>query len=184
MAQLMFLLTKIKPMKLLFLLSLIFCFASVHAQKDSLIHSYEASIADSNSVIVPDSVPSIDTITAGTIKYFYNSELDTLIDFQKKINIKNCPKTVKGFRVQIYSCSGINCQEKADKNYNQFLIAYPEIAAEKIWDPPSYKVRVGNCRNRFEAEQIKSKIKEDFPFIFIVPDFIDSPYKVDCKNLE
>ena len=184
MAQLMFSLTKITHMKPLLFLLIILCFGSLHAQKDSLIYSYEAVIPDSTLINVTDSVTTTDTITPGTIKYFYNTELDSLMDFQKNINIKNCPKTVKGFRVQIYSCSGINCQEKADKNYNQFLIAYPEIAAEKIWDPPSYKVRVGNCRNRFEAEQIKSKIKEDFPFIFIIPDFIDSPYKVDCKNLE
>ena len=184
MAQLMFSLTKNTRMKQLIFLSLIICFGSLHAQTDSVINPLEAETTDTSSINIADSISETDTIVPGTIKYFYNTEIDSLIDFQKNVNIKNCPKTVKGFRVQIYSCSGINCQEKADKNYNQFLIAYPEIPAEKIWDPPSYKVRVGNCRNRFEAEQIKSKIKEDFPFIFIVPDFIDSPYKVDCKNLE
>jgi hypothetical protein len=147
------------------------------AQEDTLIYSYEAHR--------PDSTFSRDTTppAPGTVKYYYSSELDSLFEFQKNINIKNCPKTVKGFRVQIYSCSGVNCQQKAEKNYNQFLIAHPEIPAEKIWDPPSYKVRVGNCRNRFDAERIKSEIKEDFPFIFIVPDFIDSPFKADCKSL-
>jgi len=183
MAQLMFSLTKIIRMKPLLFLIIILCFDSLHAQTDSLIDPLVPKTTDTSSINIVDSIKT-DTIFPGTIKYFYNTEIDSLIDFQKNVNIKNCPKTVKGFRVQIYSCSGINCQEKADKNYNQFLIAYPEIPAEKIWDPPSYKVRVGNCRNRFEAEQIKSKIKEDFPFIFIVPDFIDSPYKVDCKNLE
>ncbi|MFT6716239.1 MAG: hypothetical protein ACJA0Q_000873 [Saprospiraceae bacterium] len=183
MAQLMFSWTKNTLMKQLLTLLTLFCFMGAFAQKDSLIYSYEAGVIDSNTIKLSDSL-SMDTVIPGTIKYFYNTEIDSLIEFQKNFNIKKCPKTVKGFRVQIYSCSGISCQEKANKNYNQFLIAYPEIPAEKIWDPPSYKVRVGNCRNRFEAEQIKSKIKEDFPFIFIVPDFIDSPFKVGCKDLK
>jgi len=152
-------------------------FGHLSAQEDTLIYSYEASNPD--STFTRDTIPPV----PGTVKYYHSSELDTLIEFQKKINLNNCPKTVKGFRVQIYSCSGINCQQKAEKNYNQFLIAHPDIPAEKIWDAPSYKVRVGNCRNRFDAERIKSEIKEDFPFIFIVPDFIDSPFKTDCKSL-
>jgi hypothetical protein len=177
MAQLMFSWNKTTEMKvLLFLFTLFFC-ASLSAQQDSLIYSFEAGKS-------ADSISAPDTIIPGVVKYFYKEEINKLIEFQKTENIKNCPKTVRGFKVQIYSCSGINCQEKAAKNYNQFLIAYPEISAEKIWDPPSYKVRVGNCRNRMQAEEIKSKIKEDFPFIFIVPDFIDSPFKVECETIE
>ncbi len=156
-------------------LFLILC-SSSSAQQDSLIYSYEAGNTDSVEVI------NQDTIVPGHVKYFYTNELDTLIEIQKNINIKKGQKTTKGFKVQIYSCSGVNCQQKADKNFNQFLIAYPHIRAEKIWDPPSYKVRVGNCRNRFEAEKIKSEIKEDFPFIFIVPSFIDSPFQIKSEQ--
>lgn len=184
MAQLMFSLNKITLMKPLLLVAILFFVGELSAQEDSLIFSFEAGKVDSNFAIPNDSNYKQDTIVPGTVKYFYSSELDSLIDFQTLVNIHKCPKTVKGFRVQIYSCSGINCHEKADKHFNQFLIAYPEIAAEKIWDPPSYKVRVGNCRNRFEAEKIKSKIKEDFPFIFIVSDFIDSPFKTECKEVK
>lgn len=120
----------------------------------------------------------------GKVSSFYNQEIDSLVVFQKNINKANCPKLVKGYRVQIYSCSGAGCQEKAEKTYNQFLIAYPEIPAERIWEAPSYKVRVGDCRNRFAAEAIKAKIKTDFPFIFVVPDYISSPFKVDCEEMK
>jgi hypothetical protein len=184
MAQLMFSLNKITLMKALLLVAVLFSLGELSAQEDSLIYSYEVGKIDSNFVNPNDSNYKQDTIIPGTVKYFYSADLDSLVNFQNAVNVKKCPKTVKGFRVQIYSCSGINCHEKANKHFNQFLIAYPEIAAEKIWDPPSYKVRVGNCRNRFEAERIKSKIKEDFPFIFIVSDFIDSPFKTECKEAE
>lgn len=158
---------------------------------DSLFTDSIAEIAvDSGMVIIsiPDSITSdsslIEKIEPGTVTSIHSPELDTLVQFQKSLNTSNCPNVVKGFRVQIYSCSGSDCQSKAEKTYNQFLIAYPSIQAYKIWDAPSHKVRVGNCRNRFQAEAIKALIKEDFPFIFIVPDFIDSPYKVDCVTAE
>lgn len=131
----------------------------------------------------PDTVAEKPVIP-GTVKLYANSILDSLVEMQRSINVKNCPDLVRGYSVQIYSCSGVNCLEKANQNYNQFLFAYPSIPAKKVWDPPSHKVRVGNCRNRFEAEKIKAQIKEDFPFIFIVPDYIASPYAVDCQKLK
>jgi hypothetical protein len=102
---------------------------------------------------------------------------------QKKINQNSCPKLVNGYRVQLFSCSGQDCKEKANKHYNQFLIAYPHIPVYKMWQAPTIKVRAGNSRTRFEAEKIKNQIKDDFPFVFIVPDQIDSPYKIECEDM-
>lgn len=123
---------------------------------------------------------SIQSIVPGYSKKVNHEKLDSLSDFELDLTKKNCPNTVKGYRVQIFSCSGADCQEKAEQFYNQFVVAFPDIPAYRLWDPPSLKVRVGNCRNRFEAEAIKNQIKEDFPFLFIVSDFIESPYQVDC----
>tara|TARA_Y100000589_G_scaffold62407_1_gene53718 strand:+ start:49103 stop:49645 length:543 start_codon:yes stop_codon:yes gene_type:complete len=103
---------------------------------------------------------------------------------QKKINFTKCPQLVDGYRVQIFSCSGEGCKEKANKYYSQFLIAFPTISAYKMWQAPTIKVRAGDCRNRFEAEKIKNQIKDDFPFVFIVPDHIESPYKIDCDDMK
>ena len=129
-----------------------------------------------------DSVQKI--IVPGYAKKVNHELLDSLSNFEKERTKTKCPHTVKGYRVQIFSCSGSDCQEKAENIYNQFLIAFPEIPAHKLWEPPSIKVRVGNCRNRFEAEAIKHKIKEDFPFLFVVSDFIESPYQVECEVKE
>ena len=165
-------------MKIFPILLLLFLFqTTIHAQS-------VLSIDDSSSTNIKHSTVQGNQIKKGNITSYNTTEIDSLIAFQKKISKANCPNLVKGYRVQIYSCSGSGCQEKADKNYNQFLIAYPEYAAEIIWEAPSYKVRVGNCRNRFEAEGIKAKIKVDFPFIFVVPDYISSPFKVDCEEMK
>ena len=43
---------------------------------------------------------------------------------------------------------------------NQFIMAYPDLSVYKMWQPPSLKVRAGNCRNRFEAEGIKKSLEE------------------------
>lgn len=110
--------------------------------------------------------------------FYYKTEA-----LQKKINLTRCPKIVNGFRVQLFSCSGEGCKEKALRYYNQFLIAYPDVPAYKIWQPPTLKVRAGDCRSRFQAEEIKSKVKDDFPFVFIVPDHINSNYKIDCDDM-
>jgi hypothetical protein len=91
---------------------------------------------------------------------------------------------VNGYRVQIFSCSGEGCKEKAKKHFSQFLIAFPSISVYKIWQAPTIKVRAGDCRNRFDAEKIKNQIKDDFPFVFIVPDHIESPYKIDCDDMK
>ena len=168
---------------LLNLLFLSFCYTalsqSVYVDSLGPKSSIDSTILNNIPVTAPDSIAKI---KKGTFTENYPLELDTLLSILKNNNINNCPKLVKGFRVQIYSCSGANCQVKAEKNYNQFLIAYPHIATYMIWDAPSHKVRVGNCRNRFEAEAIKEAIKEDFPFIFIVPDFIETPFIKDCAE--
>ena len=111
--------------------------------------------------------------------FYYKTEA-----LQKKINLTRCPNLVNGYRVQLFSCSGEGCKEKAIKYYNQFLIAYPDIPVYKTWQPPTLKVRAGDCRSRFEAEEIKSKIKDDFPFVFIVPEHITSSYQIDCEDMD
>lgn len=170
---------KFVPMKvrLLSFFIAVFC-ATANAQE---IKSVDTNVAIDSTLI--DSTVAT-TIDPGTVSYVNSLGADSIVELKKRIAKENCPNLVKGFRVQIFSCAGSDCQEKAEKNYNQFLIAYPEISAVRIWEAPSYKVRVGNCRTRFEAEAIKAKIKKDFPFIFIVPDFIDSPFKVECNDMK
>jgi hypothetical protein len=123
-------------------------------------------------------------LVPGKLNVYQDTYYEAVENIQKRINKENCPKLIKGYRVQVFSCSGGSCKDKADKYYNQFLIAYPDLPVYKMWQPPSLKVRAGNCRTRFEAEAIKKLIEGDFPFVFIVPDFIETPLMLDCDKMD
>lgn len=142
----------------------------------------EMNAVASDSLAI-DSVKERKPLPPGSYVEYVDSFYYATEALQKKINFTKCPDLVNGYRVQLFSCSGQGCKEKANKYYNQFLIAYPNISVYKMWQAPTIKVRAGDCRNRFDAEKIKNEIKDDFPFVFIVPDHIESPYKIDCDNM-
>lgn len=133
--------------------------------------------------LVKDSIVVRKPLKPGAVVEYVDSFYYATEALQKKINFTKCPELINGYRVQLFSCSGEGCPKKAAKYYNQFLIAYPNIPVYKLWQPPTLKVRAGDCRSRFDAEKIKNEIKDDFPFVFIVPGHIDSPYKIDCESM-
>ena len=97
------------------------------------------------------------------------------------INKKKCPQLVKGYRVQIYSSAGNGSRENATHDQIRFLSTYSNINAYSVWEQPNWKVRVGDCRTRFEAEKLKKEIQASFPNCFVVVDYIDTVYLEDCK---
>ncbi len=165
-------------MKTLFSIGLVFSLNMLFGQDDMLVDSLKTDTLVSDTLsIEKDRVPG--EYVEYVDSFYYATEA-----LQKKINYTKCPELVDGFRVQIFSCSGEGCKEKANKYFSQFLIAFPTISVYKMWQAPTIKVRAGDCRNRFEAEKIKNQIKDDFPFVFIVPDHIESPYKIDCDDMK
>jgi len=165
-------------MKSLFCVGLVFSLNMLFSQQDMLVDSLKTDTISSDTLSIEENrlpgeyVEYVDS-------FYYATEA-----LQKKINYTKCPELVNGYRVQIFSCSGEGCKEKANKYFSQFLIAFPTISVYKMWQAPTIKVRAGDCRDRFEAEKIKNQIKDDFPFVFIVPDHIESPYKIDCDDMK
>lgn len=119
---------------------------------------------------------------AGQIIVDNEINLSKVTELYKKINLEKCPKLINGYRVQVFSCSGAGCTEKVQDEYLKFTNIYPQITAHQVWDPPSHKIRVGDCRNRFEAQMIKSTIQNVFPNTFIVPDYIEPDYFELCED--
>ena len=144
----------------------------------------DSTAIDSNLIQAVDTTVADSALEPGVLVEYKDRQVDQLIDLTKKMNAENCPELVRGYRVQIYSCSGGDCIDKASKYYNQFLIAFPDMTVYKMRQPPSIKVRVGDCRDRFEAEKIKAEIIKEFPGAFIVPDYIQTPYLLDCEEME
>jgi|LauGreDrversion4_2_1035121.scaffolds.fasta_scaffold415215_2 hypothetical protein len=108
--------------------------------------------------------------------------LNKLTDLYKRINLDKCPKLINGYRVQIFSCSGVGCTDKAQDQMTKFSSIFPYITVHQVWDPPSHKIRVGDCRNHFDAQKIKASIQNVFPASFIVPDFIEPNYFDLCED--
>ena len=165
-------------MKSLFCVGLVFSLNMLFSQQDMLVDSLKTDTISTDTLSIEKNrlpgeyVEYVDS-------FYYATEA-----LQKKINYTKCPELVNGYRVQIFSCSGEGCKEKANKYFSQFLIAFPTISVYKMWQAPTIKVRAGDCMDRFEAEKIKNQIKDDFPFVFIVPDHIESPYKIDCDDMK
>jgi hypothetical protein len=78
-------------------------------------------------------------------------------------------KKVMGYRIQLFAG---NKKLDALKMKVDFMKLYPEINPEIIYQQPNFKVRVGNYRNRLEAQKFLALYKIDFTSSFLVKDEI------------
>lgn len=100
-------------------------------------------------------------------------EMDERIDILAKEYMSN--KTLKGYKIQIFSG---NSRWEASKVKSEFISAYPKLPTpDLIYHAPNFKLRVGNYRDRFEAEKNLRLLKEKFPSAFLVKDQINIEYK-------
>ena len=75
---------------------------------------------------------------------------------------------VQGFRVQIYSTASIDAA-KAKKGEAESL--FPGESLYVQYDPPAYKIRVGNFHQRYEADRfVRLAIEKGFPDSWTVPE--------------
>ncbi len=80
---------------------------------------------------------------------------------------------VRGYRIRIYSESGLGAKEQQQRVRAKFLSYFPKIDAYYRYDEPFFKVYVGECRTKSEAIELDEQIRKYFPNPIIVPDFIN-----------
>lgn len=107
------------------------------------------------------------------IKIIQDNRISELVSTHIELN-KVKPGII-GWRVQIFFDSGNNSKTNANTLLEEFRIKYPGLKAYIVFQEPYYKVRVGDYRNRMEAEKIQKLILVDFPNAFIVKDEINFP---------
>jgi len=102
-------------------------------------------------------------------------ETDSLLEANYyKLMVSNSKiKGVPGFRIRIFSESGIGAKEKQQRVRAKFLSSFPDIDAYYRYDEPYFKVYVGDCRTLSEALKLLDQIKNKFPNSFWVPDYIN-----------
>jgi hypothetical protein len=91
-----------------------------------------------------------------------------------KLLVKNSTvKGVPGYRIRIFSESGLGAKEEQQRVRARFLSLYPDIDAYYRYDEPYFKVYVGDCRTRSEALKLYDRIKKQFPNPILVEDYIN-----------
>jgi len=75
--------------------------------------------------------------------------------------------SAKGFRVQIYYGPD---RKKAIEIKKSFMRLYPTVHSYLIYNAPSFRVKVGNYRNRGDAEVMLKAVRPEYSPVMIVPD--------------
>ena len=99
-----------------------------------------------------------------------DAKFDELVAKQKRQNLLN--QTMHGYRIQIYF-GGV--RQKASEVKMDFNSRYPDITAYISYQQPNFKVRIGDYRNRFEAQKFLKDLEGLYPTSFIVPDDVRLP---------
>ncbi len=90
---------------------------------------------------------------------------------------------MQGFRVQIYTASGNRSKLLTDKVKAEFDAKYADVRSYITYDEPYYKLRVGDFRNRLEAQQFLKEISSDYLYAIVVVDKINLPrLKIEEEN--
>jgi hypothetical protein len=115
------------------------------------------------------------TVDSNSITVHKDPRIDLLVKKQVQVNeetTRNARKTGKGFRLLV-----INTIKRDDaiaakaKVYTNF----PELKAYLLYQSPYYKLKVGNFKERKEAEDYQKKMKRYFPSgVFIMNDVIEN----------
>lgn len=110
-----------------------------------------------------------DTINPRKVS-FSDKNIEELINIYQ---LKNKQKAViEGYRIQIFFSSGNNSKKLATNVKANFMAKYPEITSYMLYQPPNFKVRVGDYRTKLEAYKVFKQIKAEYPSAFIVTDEI------------
>ena len=99
---------------------------------------------------------------------------DPLVSNYNKLISRNMLSSgIPGFRIRIFSESGIGAKEEQQKVRARFLSLYRGLDAYNRYDEPYFKVWVGDCRTYSEALKLHDSIKKNFPNSIIRPDYIN-----------
>ena len=99
-----------------------------------------------------------------------------LVNYYKHLARNRQVSGVPGYRIRIFSDSGIGAKEEQQRVRARFLSLYPDVDAYYHYDEPYFKVYVGDCRTKSEALKLYDRVKNNFPNPILVPDDIRIKY--------
>lgn len=118
----------------------------------------------------------------GSLHLDQDSRVERLMRKQREVFAAN--KTMSGYRVQIFMEIGNDAISHAEAMKHSFMKAFPELPIYLTYEQPYYRLRVGDFRNRVEAEKYMRLIKPKFNLAFVTADIINPPAKLSPVELE
>ncbi|MBK9146530.1 MAG: SPOR domain-containing protein [Flavobacteriales bacterium] len=115
----------------------------------------------------PSDTPTTSGMAPGHVHVAADAKVERLME--RFVAVKH-PQP--GFRVQIHLGSDRKVAEEIKRGYLQ---KNPESMAYLSWLPPNWRLRVGDCRTRLEAERLLRDLRPIYPGSYIVPDEIEMP---------
>ncbi|WP_308993102.1 SPOR domain-containing protein [Mariniflexile litorale] len=97
----------------------------------------------------------------GSVVVNQDKKIATLLEVKKEMN-KNEPDADR-YKIQIYNGN----RSGANSAIREFNNSFSDWNSTDIYEPPNFKVWVGNFRTRLEADRALNKIKNKFPSAFI-----------------
>ena len=125
-----------------------------------------------NSFAQDNSATALPKSQLGEIHLYADPKLNE--DIYLKQRLKNPEKETEfpGYRIQVFFGSD---RTDANKIKAEFVEKYPDVDVYVVYESPNFKVRVGNFRNKIEAQKLLHDVKQKYDGAFIVPDKIKFP---------
>jgi hypothetical protein len=111
---------------------------------------------------------------SSTIAVHKDPRIDLLVKKQIAINeetTRDTRRTMNGFRILVINSNDRNKVFAAKARIYQ---AYPELKPYLMYQPPNYKLKVGNFKTKEEAEEYRKELSRDFPSgLYVIRDVIE-----------
>jgi len=117
---------------------------------------------DSRKNNINDALETTDSATHATVNIHQDKRIDQLLVNKRRGNTSD--QLTNGFRVQVYSSNNQRiAKSEAFRIEKQIKDVFPDDAVYVNYTSPFWKVRIGDCKSRFEAQALRSKLTEAFP---------------------
>jgi hypothetical protein len=114
------------------------------------------------------------TDSASSIVIHKDPRVDQLIKKQIEINeetTRNARRYVAGYRIQVINTSDRNAAMAAKSKIYQL---FPDLKAYLLYQSPYFRLRVGNFKDKEDAEDYRKALSKEFPnSVFLVRDTIE-----------
>jgi hypothetical protein len=90
----------------------------------------------------------------GQIKIEQDPKINTLLNAYKSMN-----ENADYYRIQV----GFGSFDKAQKIKSEVEIDFPDLPSKIDFDSPTYRVRLGQFKNRLEAERKYNEVRQKYP---------------------